>query len=100
LKIIRDIEQRLSGIEGRLTVTNHKLEHIMANLDKLTAAVAEVATVEASAVALIQGIAQQLKDAIAANDPAAIDALVTQLQDATAPLAAAVAANTPAAPTA
>ena len=38
-------------------------------LDALEAEVAKVEGIEDSAVALIEGIAQQLKDALAANDP-------------------------------
>ena len=50
--------------------------------------------VEASAVTLIQGIAQQLADA--GTDPAKLQALQTQLQTSAEALAAAVTANTPA----
>ena len=89
-----------SELERVIRDIHHKLEHIMATLEDVKAAVTEATTAEASAVILIQGIADQLKAALAANDPAALDALVTQLHEATAPLAAAVAANTPAAPTA
>jgi hypothetical protein len=70
----------------------------MSALSDLTAAVARNGDVENSAVLLIQGIAQQLKDAIAANDPAALVALQTQLTGQADALAAAVTANTPAAP--
>ena len=72
----------------------------MAAIDDLKAEVARNVTVETSAVALIQGIAQQLKDALAANDTAALQDLTTQLSGSADALAAAVAANTPAAPSA
>lgn len=65
-------------------------------LDDLTAQVQRNGDVEASAVTLIQGIAQQLKDA--QNDPAAVAALAASLGAQADALAAAVAANTPAAP--
>jgi len=66
----------------------------MSALSDLQAAVARNGDVEASAVALIQGIAQQLKDA--QGDPAALSALQAQLTSQADALAAAVTANTPA----
>jgi hypothetical protein len=78
-----------------------KGEHNMsAELDALTAEVAATASVEASAVALIQGIAAKLATATAANDTPAIVALTTSLTSSADALAAAIAANTPAAPVA
>ena len=67
-----------------------------AELTALQAQVAQTDTVIASAVTLIQGIADQL--AALKDDPAAISALASDLQNTTAALAAAVAANTPSAP--
>lgn len=55
-------------------------------------------TVVGSAVTLIQGIAKQLADAVASSDDAAVENLVAQLNTDAHALAAAVAANTPAAP--
>jgi len=49
-----------------------------------------------SAISLIQGLAQQIKDN--ADDPVAIKALADQIHSNSAALAAAIAANTPAAP--
>jgi len=72
-------------------------EIIMAGLDDLTLQVQKNSDVEASAVVLIQGIAQKLAEAIASGDPAKISALQTQLATSADALAAAVAANTPAA---
>lgn len=70
----------------------------MANeLDRLTTEVSETETVVDSAIALITGIAQQLRDAVAQNNPAAITALADKLDAKQAELAAAVTANTPAA---
>lgn len=73
-----------------------RLDRNMALLDALTAQVAATTTVEQSAVTLIQGIAAQLS--AAAGDPVAVQALADQLKAATDPLAAAIAASTPAAP--
>lgn len=67
----------------------------MSTLDELEKQVAATATVEASAVALIQGIATQL--AAAAGDPVKVAALAASLKSSTDALAAAVQANTPAA---
>lgn len=61
-------------------------------LDGLTAEVARNTSVEQSALTLIQGLSQQLKDA--GTDPAKLNALVTQLEQNDDALAAAVAANT------
>lgn len=72
-------------------------QRMSAELDALTAEVARNTSVEASAAALIQGIADQLAAAIAAGaDPAALTALTQQLSGSADALAAAVAANTPA----
>lgn len=65
-------------------------------LDALTAEVTNNTSVEQSAITLIQNIATEL--AAAGTDPVALAALVTKLQTNDAALAAAVTANTPAAP--
>jgi hypothetical protein len=74
-------------------------DEVKADLTTLTAQVAQNVTVEGSAITLIQGIAAQLAAAIAANDPAALDALQAELAASDTSLAAAITANTPAAPT-
>jgi len=66
----------------------------MATLAELTIQVQKNADVEQSAIILIQGIAQALKDAIAANDPAKIAELQAQLATSADALAAAVVAGT------
>ena len=70
----------------------------MAVLDDLTAQVAQNTTVEGSAVTLINNIAAALAAAIASGNPAALQALQTQLKTSSDALAAAITANTPAAP--
>ena len=67
-----------------------------AELDALSAQVAASATVEASAITLIQGLAAQI--AAAGTDPAKLSALTASLNASATALAAAVSANTPAAP--
>jgi hypothetical protein len=69
---------------------------IMAALDDLTAQVKANSDVEASAVVLIQGLATQIANNT--SDPAALAALSTQLKTSADALAAAITANTPAAP--
>lgn len=67
----------------------------MAALDDLKREVEETKTVQASAVTLITEIAQKLRDAIAAGDPAALTALAADLDASATTLADAVTANTP-----
>ncbi len=67
----------------------------MATLTDLQAKVAALSTVEDSVIALLAGISQQLKDAIAANDPAKLQQLANDLDAQQAKLATAVTANTP-----
>jgi hypothetical protein len=69
-----------------------------AALAALQAQVQQNTTVEASAVTLIQGLAAQIT--AAGTDPAALAALTTNLNTSATALAAAIAANTPAAPAA
>jgi hypothetical protein len=102
VELFVSIHRRLDHIDHRLTELHEavgiivkKEKHMSAQLDALTAQVAENTAVEASAVALIQGIAAQL--AAAQDDPVAVAALVDQLNASADALAAAVAANTPAA---
>lgn len=71
-----------------------KVEKIMATMQELRDSVRRNTEVDESVVTLIQGISQQLKDAQASNDPAAIDEVITQLDANTKRMADAVAANT------
>jgi len=89
--------RKFDQILALLREIKSKENQIMADLTTLQAQVTANSDVEASAVLLIQGIAKQLADAIAANDPAKIQALQDQLKNSADALAAAVVANTPAA---
>jgi hypothetical protein len=60
-------------------------------LDRLTAEVAETKTVAASAVTLIEGLAQKIRDSV--NDPAALTALADSLDADQTKIAAAITAN-------
>lgn len=64
-----------------------------AELERLTTEVTEIGAVVDSAVTLINGLAQQIRDL--ATDPAALNALADELDTKANALAAAVAANTP-----
>jgi molecular chaperone GrpE (heat shock protein) len=86
--------ERLCRIEQMLGAL---METIMATMDDLKAAVQRNTEVDSSVTTLLQGISQQLKDAKAANDPAAIQAVIDQLDKNTSTLSDAVTANTPSA---
>ena len=90
------IERKLDAILHLLR-DSRKREIIMsAELDALTAKVVETNTVMGSAVALIGGLAAQIE--ALKTDPAALSALAASLEGSKAALAAAILANTPAAP--
>ena len=69
-------------------------------LKALEAEVATCVTVEQSAIALIGGLAAQVQALPGATDSAEIRALVEKIKASETSLAAAVSANTPAAPAA
>lgn len=90
---VRDIGTALNyHLNEKLDRIERKVDNLMANLADLTAKVAELTTVEQSAIALINGLAQQLKDAV--GDPAAIQGVIDSLEAGKQALANAVAANT------
>ena len=97
---------RLNEMTKRMEQLNQKLEKIMAAIDDLAAAVAAEDTEIASAIILLNGIPKLITDAVnaalaAGATPAMlaqITALATDVQANMAKLAAAVVANTPAAP--
>ena len=70
----------------------------MATIAELEAAVVRNTDAEDSVIVLLKGISQQLKDANASGNPAAIAEVITRLDAGTAKLAAAVVENTPQAP--
>lgn len=74
--------------------TLNKETSMSKELDDLTASVKRSKTVSDSIVTLVQGLAQQLRDA--ASDPAAIEALAAELDAKTGAVSDAVTANTPA----
>lgn len=86
---LRDLLIYVSRIEKRIGV-------IMATMDELRAAIARNHDAENSVIELLKGISQQLKDAQSNNDPAAIAAVIAEIDQSTDKLAAAVVENTPA----
>jgi peptidoglycan hydrolase CwlO-like protein len=90
---------QLAGIEASLSeltkLVTKGFADMSAELDTLTTEVAENNAVIDSAVTLISGLAQQI--ASLKNDPVALQALADSLNTKSNELAAAVAANTPAA---
>lgn len=90
------LEAKVDQINQSLIASLTQGANMSAELDSLTAQVHESAAVEASAIILIQGLADQLR--AIANDPAAITALADQLNASEQALSAAIVANTPAAP--
>jgi hypothetical protein len=91
----RGFAQLRSNINTHLATTEKQL---MKTLADINASVQAETTVEQSAITLMTSLSQQLKDALATQDPAAIQAIIDQLDNNNAALAAAVVANTPAAP--
>ena len=90
------VSARLDTIETLLRSVLVKEQRIMSELTDLQAQVAQNTAVEQSAIVLIQGIADRIE--AARTDPAALQALTQELRSMDEALAAAVAANTPAAP--
>lgn len=93
-----EVLRRLSVIQGKLDLIHQRQELIMSILDDLSAQVAANRTISQSALTLINGIADRIT--AAGVDPAALAALTASLKEDDDKLAAAVAANTPAAPSA
>lgn len=90
------IERAIAQLAAGLNVVITEEKAIMATLTDIQAAVTAEKTVEDSVVTLLQQLAAQLKAALAANDPAAAQAIVDQINANAKALADAVAANTPA----
>jgi cell division FtsZ-interacting protein ZapD len=89
-------ENRLDTIEQLLRQVLRMEAMEMAELGRLTSEVAEGNDVQQSAITLLQNLSQLIRDN--ATDQTALNALADQLDSQNASLAAAVVANTPAAP--
>lgn len=100
--ILQDISSDLARIERKLSRYNlaevRRDEMAQQDIDRLKTAVERNSTVSGSAVALIQGLAQQIRDA--GDDPAELKALAESIEAQAQGLADAITANTPTPPSA
>jgi hypothetical protein len=87
----------LLGLAAILYVIHTRRKAMATAKENLTREVAENKTVMGSAATLLGNLKQRLDDAIASGDPADLQALSDELDTNSNALAAAVAANTPAA---
>lgn len=94
------LDSKLDALDGKLVAAQGILTNLLQeekamalDISDLTRAVEETKGVEESAVVLLTTILQKLKDA--EGDPAAIAAVVAELDASTSALAAAVAAGNP-----
>jgi ABC-type transporter Mla MlaB component len=86
----------LSGLASNIAALTLKQEQAMTDLTALTVEVARNTEVDTSAIALLTGLAAQIE--ALKTDPAALQALADTMRGSSDALAAAVLANTPAAP--
>lgn len=73
-------------------------EMLMTQMDDLRARIARNSSVDDSIITLVQGLSQQLKDALANNDPKAIQDIINTLDQDADRVAKAVTDNTPSSP--
>lgn len=90
-----EVMRRLDALDQKTDLVLDQQETIMATMEDLKAAVRRNTEVDGSVMTLLQGVSQQLKDAQAANDPAAIQQVIDELDANTKAMGDAVAANTP-----
>lgn len=90
-----DVHFHFHGFDSLNTIEK-EISHMSKQLDDLTAQVQATTELETSAITLIQGLADQI--AASKDDPAKIQALSDSLKSGASALAAAISANTPAAP--
>ncbi len=91
-----DVAQALTQLTQKVDAIGRKEDTEMSLLDDLSTDVADLTTVEDSAVALLGNLSAQL--AAAGTDPVKLQAIKDALDTGKANLAAAVVANTPAVP--
>jgi TolA-binding protein len=98
-ELLQRLDALLGLLERRDSTMSTQLHEMRASLDRLEQRVTEQTTVSQSAVTLIQGLADQLREAAAGQDLDSvrqrINNLTAQLDTHGDALAAAVAANTP-----
>lgn len=98
------LSEQMKQLNANITalISNLKQQEtaMSAEMDRLTASVQRNTSVTDSALALISGLADQVRNAASSGDPAALNALADQIDAESQKLADAVTANTPAAPAA
>lgn len=97
----RSITQQLARINAKLDQISNKEATMAIDLTKITAEVANNTAVDASIEQLVQNLAAQIAAIPVSTDPAtqaALDQLAATLGSNDSAIAAAVVANTPAAP--
>lgn len=87
------LERMLNHQEWLLHKILERITTMSAALDRLTQEVAENRTAVDSAITLIGGLADQIREL--KDDPAALEALANELEQQQADIGAAVTANTP-----
>lgn len=90
------IERKLDAVAATTNQTRVETMGYKEEFANLEAQVTETVQLEQSAISLFTVLSQKIADA--AGDPAAVVALATQLKTSAVALAAAIVANTPAAP--
>lgn len=86
-------DSRLDEILSTVRAIDTRSRHMATDLSQLTTEVQQATDAQQSAITLITGLAQAVRDA--ATDPAALAALADQLDSSSTALADAVSANTP-----
>ncbi len=92
------LNDKLDLLLNLLIQVIRKENYIMATIQDINAAIAAESSVDDSIIALLNGIVQQLKDAQASNDPAALDVVIAGITANTKKIQDAVTANTPVTP--
>lgn len=95
--MLGEVMDELHELKGMIRVVIRKENEMAGELDKLEADVAAEREVIGSAVALLNGLKAKLDEAIASGDMSRVVAVNAEIESQTQALAAAVAANTPAA---
>jgi len=93
----------LSHMSNRLTQIENKVNKMSATIDDILKAVEQERTLEASLITLVNGLQQQLHDALAGVTlppavQAKLDAALQNINANSTALSTAIAANTPVAP--
>lgn len=100
LRLLQRVEAKVDALRSEVRNLSNQTEGEVLMLDELRVAVERNTSVDTSAVALLNGIAEALRElgSRPTVNPADVKALADQLTSSTDGLAAAVTANTPTAP--